>query len=89
MKRVWLVAKVAVLVAASYCIFTPGGTQALPNVRAEGCNTSDACWRNTTNNSCYCSVTVIGGQGCSGCFTKNNDTGCGSCSNGGGGGELD
>lgn len=32
MKRVWWVARIAALVAASYCIFTPGRA----NVRADG-----------------------------------------------------
>lgn len=83
MKRVWLIAKIAVLVAASYCIFSPGGTQALPNVLAEGCDTSAACARsNGGSGACYCTVVSQDGKGCTGCFVPNNDPGCGGCSGG-------
>jgi hypothetical protein len=33
MKRLWWVIRIAVIAAASYCIFAPGGSQALPNVK--------------------------------------------------------
>lgn len=80
MKRVWWVARIAVLVAAMYCIFTPGGA----NVRADeggGCDTSQTCSRNSDQN-CYCPVVTIGGKGCEGCFVPNNSTGCGRCDSG-------
>ena len=81
MKRVWWIIKIAVIVAASYCIFAPGGSHTLQNVQAEGCNTSTACARNS-NNNCYCADVVIGGEGCTGCFVKNGSPGCGTCSAG-------
>lgn len=81
MKRIWWVAKIAVLVAASYCIFTPDGSHMLRNVRAEGCDTSATCARNSDNN-CYCPVVTIGGKGCEGCFVPNGSSGCGTCSGG-------
>ena len=81
MKRLWWVIRIAVIAAASYCIFAPGGSQALPNVQAEGCNTSTTCARNSSNN-CYCPDVVIGGPGCTGCFVPNGSSGCGSCSSG-------
>jgi hypothetical protein len=91
MKRVWWVAKIAVLMAASYCIFAPGGSYTLRSVLADGCDTSQVCARNR-NNNCYCTIVTIGGPGCTGCFVPNNDTGCGTCSGGpsggGGGGGL-
>ncbi len=87
MKRVWWVARIAVLVAASYCIFAPGGSHTLRNVRADGDGCiADPCSRNTSTNACYCPNVTIGGPGCTGCFVPNNDTGCGTCSGGGGGG---
>lgn len=85
MKRVWWVARVAVLAAASYCIFAPGGPYTLRNVRAAGCDTSYKCARNSDNN-CYCPIVTIGGPGCNGCFVPNNSTSCGSCSEGPSGG---
>ncbi len=89
MKRVWWVARIAVLVAASYCIFAPGGSHMLRNVRADGesCDTSASCARtNDTNQNCYCPEVSTGGGGCKGCFIENNTPGCGTCSGGGGGG---
>jgi hypothetical protein len=86
MKRVWWVARIAVLVAASYCIFAPGGLHMLRNVRADGDGcTADSCARNSDNN-CYCPNVVMDGPGCKGCFVPNNDSSCGTCSAGGGGG---
>lgn len=83
MKRVWWVVRIAVIVAASYCIFAPGGAYTLHNVQAdsEGCNTSTNCARNSQNN-CYCPDVVVGGPGCNGCFVPNGSSGCGSCSSG-------
>jgi hypothetical protein len=78
MKRVCWVARVAVIVAASYCIFTPGGSDMLRGAQARGCNTSQACSRNSDNN-CYCPDVTIGGPGCTGCYVPNNSPGCGSC----------
>jgi hypothetical protein len=83
MRRVWWVVRIAVIVAASYCIFAPGGSYTLRNVRADGCDTSLHCTRNSDNN-CYCPVVTIGGKGCTGCFVPNNNPGCGSCSGGDG-----
>ena len=79
MKRVWWVARIAALVAASYCIFIPGGA----NVRADegSCDTSANCARNS-NSNCYCPNVNTDGTGCQGCFVPNNSTGCGSCSGG-------
>ena len=37
MSRVWWTMKVAVIVAASYCIFAPGESHTLRTVQAEGC----------------------------------------------------
>ena len=81
MKRVWWVAKMAVLIAAMYCIFAPAGSYTLRNVRAEGCDTSQTCTRNSDSN-CYCPVVTIGGKGCEGCYVRNNSSGCGTCSGG-------
>jgi hypothetical protein len=81
MKRLWWMIRVAVIVAASYCIFAPSGAYTLQNVQAEGCDTSTACARNSDNN-CYCTVVTIGGPGCTGCFVKNGSSGCGTCSAG-------
>ena len=81
MKILWWVIRIAVIAAASYCIFATGGSQALPNVQAEGCNTSTTCARNS-NNNCYCPDVVIGGEGCNGCFVRNGSPGCGTCSSG-------
>lgn len=81
MRRVWWVVRIAVIVAASYCIFAPGGSYTLRNVRADGCDTANNCSRNSDNN-CYCPHVTIGGKGCSGCFVQNNSSGCGSCSGG-------
>jgi len=81
MKKVWWVVRIAVIVAASYCIFTPGGSYTLSNVHANGCDTSQACARNSDNN-CYCPTVTIGGAGCTGCFIKNGSSGCGTCSGG-------
>ena len=86
MRKVWWVVRIAVIVAASYCIFVPGGAYGLRNVQAEGgggegCNTNTTCARNS-NNNCYCPDVVIGGAGCTGCFVPNGNPGCGSCSGG-------
>jgi hypothetical protein len=83
MRKLWWIVRLAVIVAASYCIFAPGGAYVLPNARAEegGCNTSTNCARNSSN-ACYCPDVVIGGPGCNGCFVPNGNTGCGSCSSG-------
>ena len=83
MKKVWWIVRIAVIVAASYCIFAPGGSYVLNNVRAEesGCDTSLSCARNSDNN-CYCPSVTIGGPGCTGCFVKNGSSGCGTCSGG-------
>ena len=85
MKRVWWVVRIAVIVAASYCIFAPTGTYTFNNVLAEEeggkCNTSTSCTRNA-DNACYCPEATIGGPGCTGCFVPNGSTGCGSCSGG-------
>ena len=88
MKRVWWVVRIAVIVAASYCIFVPGGAYTLRYAQAAegggeggGCNTSTSCARNA-NNNCYCPDVVIGGPGCTGCFVPNGNPGCGSCSGG-------
>jgi hypothetical protein len=74
MKRVWWAAKIAVLAAALYCILSPGGSHALPVVRAEGCDTSYNCNR-SLNGGCHCSAD----SDCSGCFRRNNDPSCGRC----------
>ncbi len=83
MRRAWWVIRMAVLLAASYCIFVPDGSYTLRNVQAEpeGCNTNTNCARNSSNN-CYCPDVVIGGKGCTGCFVPNGSAGCGSCSGG-------
>lgn len=83
MRRAWWIIRIAVILAASYCIFAPAGTYPLDNVRAEenGCNTNTVCVRNTQNN-CYCPDVVVGGPGCNGCFVPNGSSGCGSCSSG-------
>jgi hypothetical protein len=78
MKRVWWVAKIAVLVAASYCIFTPSGPYTLRNAKAAGCDKTERCRRNTSND-CYCPTVTIGGPGCDGCFVPNNSPDCGRC----------
>jgi len=69
MKKVWWLIRIAVIVAASYCIFAPGGSYTLTNVRANGCDTSEACARNSDNN-CYCPTVTIGGAGCTGCLSR-------------------
>lgn len=84
MKRVWWMARIAVIVAASYCIFAPPGAYTLRNARAEEggkCNTNTSCARNSDNN-CYCPDVTIGEPGCNGCFIPNGSPGCGSCSAG-------
>ena len=85
MKRVWWMVKIAVIVAASYCIFAPPGAYTLRNVRAEEeggkCNTNTSCARNS-DNACYCPDVTIGEPGCNGCFIPNGSPGCGSCSAG-------
>ena len=78
MKRVWWVVRIAVLVAASYCIFAPGGSYTLRNVQAVGCDTADNCARNSSNN-CYCPNVSLDGTGCNGCFVPNGSSGCGTC----------
>jgi len=83
MKKVWWIVRIAVIVAASYCILAPGGSYTLNNVSANGCDTSEACARNSDNN-CYCPTVTIGGAGCTGCFIKNGSSGCGTCSGGAG-----
>ena len=87
MKRLWWIVRIAVIVAASYCIVSPGDTY-LRNAQAGGgegegggCNTTTSCARNS-NNACYCPDVVIGGPGCTGCFVPNGSPGCGSCSGG-------
>lgn len=87
MKRIWWIAKMAVLVAAMYCIFIPGGS--VQRVRADdgggggGCDTSAPCARsNGGNNACYCTRGSLDGGGCKGCFVANLDTSCGTCSGG-------
>ena len=90
MKRAWWILRIAVIVAASYCIVAPSGAITLRNVQADegqGCNTSTTCSRNTQNQTCYCPDVVIGGQGCTGCFVPNGSTTCGTCS--GGANQLD
>jgi hypothetical protein len=90
MKRLWWIVRIAVIVAASYCIVTPGGAYTLYKVQAdegEGCNTNTSCSRNSQTQACYCPDVVIGGKGCTGCFVPNGSTSCGSCS--GGPGQLD
>jgi hypothetical protein len=81
MRRVWWVFRIAVLVAALYCIFAPGGSHMLQNARADGCDTSASCTQDSQG-SCYCPRVTIGGPGCEGCFKRNNETGCGVCSSG-------
>jgi len=84
MKRVWWMVRIAVIVAASYCIFAPAGAYTLRNARAEEggkCNTNTSCARNSDNN-CYCPDVTIGEPGCNGCFIPNGSPGCGSCSAG-------
>ena len=80
MKRVWWMARIAVIVAASYCIFAPAGAFSLSNVRAEEeggkCDTSTNCARDT-NNNCNCAS-----SDCKGCYVPSGSTGCGSCSSG-------
>jgi hypothetical protein len=85
MRRVWWIVRIAVIVAASYCIFVPGGAYSLSKVQAEEeggkCNTNTTCARDS-NNNCYCPDATIGGPGCTGCFVPNGSPGCGSCSAG-------
>jgi hypothetical protein len=89
MRRVWWVFRIAVLVAASYCIFAPGGSHMLQNARADGCDTTVSCIQdNSPERVCYCPRKTIGGPGCEGCFKRDGETGCGVCS-GGPGGPLD
>jgi hypothetical protein len=82
MRRVLWVVKIAVLVAASYCIFSPGG--AVQRARAEGgsCDTSTSCRKSYNSDACYCPIGSTEPGGCAGCFVRNNDTGCGVCSKG-------
>lgn len=83
MRRVWWVARVAVLVAATYCIFGSGGS--FHRVRAAdggggggSCDTSTACsW---SGQNCYCSSAGTGGSTCAGCFIWLTESGCGRCS---------
>lgn len=84
MRKIWWIVRIAVIVAASYCIFAPSGSYTLSKVQAEEggrCDTSTTCARNSDNN-CYCPVVTIGGEGCTGCFVKNGSPGCGTCSGG-------
>jgi hypothetical protein len=83
MKRVWWIVRIAVIVAASYCIFAPAGSYTLPDIQAQsaGCDTTRNCGRNSEN-SCYCTVSTLGGPGCNGCFVTNGSTECGKCSAG-------
>ena len=81
MKRAWWVFRIAALVAASYCIFTPSGSYTLREAQAAGCETSQTCARNSQSN-CYCPVVILDGKGCEGCFVPNNSSGCGTCSGG-------
>ena len=84
MRRVWWIVRIAVIVAASYCIFVPDGAYNLSKVQAEEggkCNTNTTCARDS-NNNCYCPDATIGGPGCTGCFVPNGSPGCGSCSAG-------
>lgn len=81
MRRVWWVFRIAVLVAASYCIFAPGGSHTLQNARADGCDTSVSCTTNS-DGDCYCPRKTIGGPGCEGCYKRDGTTGCGVCSGG-------
>lgn len=87
MKRVWWVFRIAVLVAAIYCIFAPSGLYTMRSAQAyidgAGCETSTVCQRRQDNNRCYCPDATIGGNGCNGCYVPNNDPGCGTCSSGG------
>jgi hypothetical protein len=86
MKKVWWVVRIAVIVAASYCIFAPSGAYTFRSVQAQvdaaKCDTGINCGRNSENN-CYCSSVVIGEPGgCTGCFVPNGSSSCGSCSSG-------
>ena len=85
MKKLWWVVRIAVIVAASYCIFAPSGAFTFRSVEAQEdaakCDTSRPCARNSENN-CYCTDVVIGGPGCNGCYVPNGSSTCGTCSGG-------
>ena len=84
MKKVWWVIRIAVIVAASYCIFAPSGAYTFRSAQAQDavkCNTSINCAR-TDNNNCYCTSVMVGGSGCNGCFVPLGSSGCGSCDGG-------
>lgn len=84
MKRLWWIIRIAVIIAAAYCIFAPGGSHTLQNAQAQrmaGCDTSTLCVKNTSEN-CYCPNVVIGGEGCNGCYIRSGTAGCGNCSAG-------
>lgn len=83
MRRVWWIIRIAVIIAAAYCIFAPGGSRTLPNSQAQktGCDTRTTC-RRSSSETCYCPVVVIGGEGCNGCFVPNGSPSCGNCSSG-------
>ncbi len=79
MKRMFLVKLMFVLVGL---IFVYGYDQR--NIAAEeaGCNTSTTCGKTASTGMCYC--TEAGPGKCKGCFIPDNETGCGTCSTGGG-----
>jgi len=84
MRKVWWAVRIAVIVTASYCIFTPSGAFTFRSVQAQDavkCNTNVQCGRNY-DGACYCSEVTIGGAGCIGCFVPNGSIQCGSCSGG-------
>jgi hypothetical protein len=83
MRRAWWIIRIAVIIAAAYCVLAPSESGTLQNAQAQktGCDTRTNCARNSSD-SCYCPVVVIGGQGCNGCFVPNGSTSCGSCSAG-------
>lgn len=89
MRKLWWIVRIAVIVTASYCIFVPGGAYTFRSVQAQDgdaakCDTTINCSTNTDNN-CYCPSVTIGGPGCSGCFVRSGNSGCGVCSSGPGG----
>jgi hypothetical protein len=62
MRKVWWIIRMAVIVAASYCIFAPSGAYTIQSVSAQDavkCDTSISCSRNDDNN-CYCPSVTIG-----------------------------
>ena len=69
MNRVWWIVRIAVILAASYCIFAPGGAHTLQTVQAEVA-TQVPLARGIVSNNCYCPDVVIGGEGCTGCFVR-------------------